>query len=153
MMIRNDIADPWQAFCAHHPVHATPWTYPLHDIYYAKEYINIYVLDSGSDCFIEKWGQGIRKILSKEPVVTFKEVGRQFITVFRRKGETVEKTVEKTTQKILEAIENSPQISRKELAIMTNITEDGVKYHLNRLKKTGRIKRVGPDKGGHWEVL
>jgi ATP-dependent DNA helicase RecG len=28
-----------------------------------------------------------------------------------------------------------------------------VKYHLNKLKAAGRIRRVGPAKGGHWEVL
>ena len=33
------------------------------------------------------------------------------------------------------------------------ITEDGVKYQLNKLKKQGRIARVGPDKGGYWEVI
>jgi ATP-dependent DNA helicase RecG len=34
-----------------------------------------------------------------------------------------------------------------------DITEDGVKYHLNRLKTDGVIRRIGPDKGGHWEVV
>ncbi len=35
--------------------------------------------------YIEEWGRGIKLILSKEPSASFKEVGRQFITVFRRK--------------------------------------------------------------------
>ena len=34
-----------------------------------------------------------------------------------------------------------------------NITEDGVKYNLDKLKKEGKIKRIGPDKGGSWEVV
>ena len=67
---------------------------------------------------------------------------------------TVEKTTQKTTQKILELIKSNPYITRKELAQeIENITEDGIKYHLAKLKKQGKIRRVGPDKGGHWEVL
>ena len=29
---------------------------------------------------------------------------------------------------------------------------EGVKWNLQRLKAAGRLRRVGPDKGGHWEV-
>lgn len=31
--------------------------------------------------------------------------------------------------------------------------KDGVKYHLNNLKKNHIIKRIGPDKGGYWEII
>ncbi|QJR21279.1 hypothetical protein BREVNS_0529 [Brevinematales bacterium NS] len=34
----------------------------------------------------------------------------------------------------------------------SHISEDGVKYHLKILKEKNKIKRIGPDKGGHWEV-
>ena len=34
--------------------------------------------------FIEKWGRGIRLIISKEPTAEFKEVGTHFIVVFYR---------------------------------------------------------------------
>lgn len=44
--------------------------------------------------------------------------------------------------------------SIKELTeLIGNITEDGIKYNLSKLKKEGKIKRVGPDKGGHWEII
>ncbi len=58
-----------------------------------------------------------------------------------------------TTQKILEAIMNKPDITRKELAAVIGITEDGVKYHIIRLRKKGVLKRIGPDKGGYWEIV
>ncbi len=68
--------------------------------------------------------------------------------------ETAKKGSEKTAQKILELIRENPYITRKELAHeIGDITEDGVKYHLAKLKEKGKIKRVGPDKGGHWEIL
>jgi ATP-dependent DNA helicase RecG len=55
--------------------------------------------------------------------------------------------------KIIKLIKNNPRITRKELAEQIgNITEDGIKYHLNNLKKQGVLQRVGPDKGGYWQI-
>jgi len=74
-----------------------------------------------------------------------------FRVVFKR--ETAQKTTQKTTQKIIELLKENPGFSRKELAQrIDGITEDGVKYNLEKMKKQGRIKRVGPDKGGYWKV-
>ena len=56
-------------------------------------------------------------------------------------------------QKILDAIIENPFISRQELAAKLEMTEDRVKWNLNKLKAQGAILRVGPDKGGHWEAL
>ncbi len=68
--------------------------------------------------------------------------------------ETTRKTTQKTTQKVLALIKENPYITRKELAReIGNITEDGIKYNLAKLKKEGKIKRVGPDKGGYWEIV
>jgi ATP-dependent DNA helicase RecG len=33
------------------------------------------------------------------------------------------------------------------------MTEDRVKWNLNKLKTQGQIRRVGPDKGGYWEII
>ena len=57
-------------------------------------------------------------------------------------------TTQKTTQKILELIAANPRISRIELAAVIGITADGIKYQLDKMRKDGVIKRVGPDKGG-----
>ena len=57
-----------------------------------------------------------------------------------------------TTQKIIALIGKSPEISRKELAEVIGLTEDGIKYHLKKMQKKGIIKRIGPAKGGYWEV-
>ena len=32
------------------------------------------------------------------------------------------------------------------------VTPKAVEKHLARLKAEGRLRRVGPDKGGHWMV-
>ncbi|MBI5098819.1 MAG: winged helix-turn-helix transcriptional regulator [Nitrospirae bacterium] len=107
--------------------------------------------------FIEKWGRGIKLIISKEPDAGFSEIGTKFITTFKRKSyyegkKVVEKVVE-TTQKIIEAITRRSDITQKDLAAAIGITEDGVKYHITRLRKKGILKRIGPDKGGYWEVV
>ena len=41
----------------------------------------------------------------------------------------------------------------KELAQQCNRTEDGIYWNIKRLRQRGVIRRVGPDKGGHWEVI
>lgn len=69
-------------------------------------------------------------------------------------GDTSQETTQKTTQKIIDLLREQPTLGRKELAeLLGDITEDGVKYHLNKLKADGVIRRIGPDRGGHWEVV
>ncbi len=63
------------------------------------------------------------------------------------------KTTQKTTQKVLSVLKENPSVSRKEIAeILENITPDGVKYHINKLRKAGIIERVGTDNGRYWKV-
>ncbi len=54
---------------------------------------------------------------------------------------------------ILSLISKNGTLTRKQLADKTRLTEDGVKWNLNQLRKTGIIRRVGPNKGGHWEII
>ena len=63
------------------------------------------------------------------------------------------KDVGSATQKILELIIQNPGITRKDLADQIGISTDGVKYHLNRMRKQNLIRRIGPDRGGHWELI
>lgn len=57
-------------------------------------------------------------------------------------------------KRIIDILIKNPQAGRKEIAsTIDNITEDGVKYNLGVLQAKGLIQRIGPDKGGHWEVI
>ena len=38
------------------------------------------------------------------------------------------------------------------MALALGIGMGGTKYHLTQLKQTGQLKRIGPNKGGRWEV-
>ena len=68
-------------------------------------------------------------------------------------AENVTETTQKITQKIMELIKNYPEITQKELAEKSGITPDGVRWQIKKLKNNGSIRRIGPDKGGHWEVV
>ena len=103
--------------------------------------------------FVEKWGRGIELILSKEPDTSFRELAGIFITTFRRKN--FEKGVEKLSEVqrlIINIIHENPKISKKGIRIIGKITKKSVEYNIDSLKKKGLLKRIGPDKGGHWEV-
>ena len=54
-------------------------------------------------------------------------------------------------QKILEAIIENPQISRKEISLKLGETEETIQSRMRKLVRDGLLRRVGPDKGGHWE--
>ena len=75
-------------------------------------------------------------------------------TTQKRSVDTTQKNLANTTQKILNLINKTPYISRQKLSEQIgDISPDGIKYHLEQLKKQGFIKRVGPAKGGYWKVL
>ena len=68
---------------------------------------------------------------------------------------TVEKTVEKTTrtvEKTLKILSNTPSITVREMSEILGLSRRGVEEQIKSLKQKGVIRRIGPDKGGHWEV-
>jgi ATP-dependent DNA helicase RecG len=68
--------------------------------------------------------------------------------------ETTQETVPTPVQnKILLLMMQRPAITRKQLAVALGITDDGVKYHLGKLKLAGTIVREGSTKKGCWKVL
>ena len=60
---------------------------------------------------------------------------------------------QKTSQKIVSFMSENPKITRHELALFLSISDDAVKQQIAKLVEKQIIRRVGPDKGGHWEVL
>ena len=74
---------------------------------------------------------------------------------------TTNKTTKKTTKKtsniqdeIINYLQNNPYATVKEAQMkFKSMTIDGIQYHIKRLKSMGLLKRIGPDKGGYWQVL
>ena len=62
-------------------------------------------------------------------------------------------TVEIAVEKILGLLKANPQITQKEIMNNTGLTRRGVEWNLKKLKDEKKIRRIGPDKGGHWEVV
>lgn len=52
----------------------------------------------------------------------------------------------------LNFLKRTPYISRKEISGRVGLHESSVKRRLTSLQEKGAIKRIGPDKGGYWEV-
>ena len=103
--------------------------------------------------FVEKWGRGIELILLKEPTTTFREFAGMFITTFKRKN--VEKVTEKVTENqkiILELISKNKHITIAKMVAGIKISKKNVIENIKKLKQKGLLKRIGPDKGGYWEV-
>lgn len=66
---------------------------------------------------------------------------------------TTQETTETTTQEtILAEIRRNPSTTREQLAEIVGISKEGVKWHLDKMKKLGLIKHVGPTKGGYWKI-
>ncbi|WP_456406347.1 ATP-binding protein [Caldithrix abyssi] len=113
---------------------------------------------------IERWGSGLERIhkacLSNGVTVKFNLLKTGFLVTFERPelkskdyGRTVEKTVGKTVEKILHAIKENPEITTLQLAELLGLSRRGIEWNLARLKKQGKIKRIGPARGGHWQVV
>ena len=69
-----------------------------------------------------------------------------------RKGLS-EKGCQKTSDKLVSLLKDRPTLTQDGMARAIGISRQAIQKHLANLKSAGRIRRVGPDKGGHWEVL
>ena len=59
----------------------------------------------------------------------------------------------KTENRIIELIKQDASVSTEHLGVILDISKRAVLKQIRKLKEQGRLKRVGPAKGGHWEVI
>jgi len=59
----------------------------------------------------------------------------------------------KSSEKIINLIKQNNKLSASEIAGMLGISARAVEKQISQLKKVNKLKRVGADKGGHWEIL
>jgi predicted HTH transcriptional regulator len=126
-------------------------------------------------------GSGIPRVLAEKSKVDFLDdkEGNQFTAIVSRPDtvtnsvssqdsveDTTQKTVEKNTLKntlkstlkgtrkrIVEMIESNPNTSLDQIAEQLGKNPRGIDKHIKVLREQGIIRRVGPDKGGHWEII
>jgi len=65
----------------------------------------------------------------------------------------LENVPERRLELIIEMINHNNQITIRKFAENLNVDPKTIKRDLDKLKKDARIKRIGPDRGGHWKVL
>ena len=59
----------------------------------------------------------------------------------------------KSSLKILEVLQKNPYCTYDVLAETIGISRRAVTKQIQKLRLEGRLRRIGPDKGGHWEVV
>lgn len=80
------------------------------------------------------------------------------VTVFsagiEKVGENVtENVTENKIKDMLILLRENKFTTTTEIANALNITRRTVARYIELLKSEGRIKRIGPDKGGYWKVV
>ena len=113
--------------------------------------------------YIERMGTGTRDMIQRcteaglpEPVFA---VSDGFQTIIRRvRGEgagedTSGKTSGKTSVLILDMIRQQPDITIPEMAEALGKSTRAIEMQLAKLRNSGKLQRVGPAKGGRWEII
>ena len=127
--------------------------------------------------FIESWGRGWKKICdgfvaAGLPKPTIESAQGGVLVTFQRNNvnlkkqnsidaenvaesaqENSQKTQQKTQQKILNLIKRNPNITTQEMSDLIGIDRSNVWRNMKMMQQQGIIRRVGPDKGGHWEII
>ena len=110
-------------------------------------------------------GSGIKRALEAWPEIDFFDDrdGCLFTATVHRKAETISgkmdvlpvslgKTSGKTSGKILAALKQDGNLTIPELASLIGVTERSIERNLKKLQEQGQLRRIGPAKGGRWEV-
>jgi ATP-dependent DNA helicase RecG len=128
---------------------------------------------------VESWGRGMTLIHQSVPSVTFRQVAGLFIASFARPSfsPNAPKTVEKTgttetpvaapqtplkplktphkhlKEILLTQLSDQPTLSMAALAELNQTSLDSIRHHLLALQSAGRIRHIGPSRGGYWEIV
>ena len=60
---------------------------------------------------------------------------------------------QKTSQKIIDLIKEDPYISTSKMAEIISVDRRNIARNIKKLQEQGIVRRVGPDKGGFWEII
>lgn len=111
-------------------------------------------------------GSGIKRALEQWPEIDFidDQDGCLFTAiVYRKPVEDLElvnpsaksspKSSPKSEEQIPELMRSDAFITTEQLGAALGITKRAILKQIEKLKGLGKVRRVGPAKGGHWEVL
>jgi ATP-dependent DNA helicase RecG len=63
------------------------------------------------------------------------------------------KSSEKSSEKIINELINNKNITISELSLKLSVSTRAIEKQLDKLKQKGIIRRMGPDKGGYWQII
>ena len=130
---------------------------------------------------VESWGRGIEK-MQKDckdygvPAPTLSGTKSSFRVQFKNHGDisvcldkiskraiekmtgksrkkTLPQMTLKTPEKVLSLLALKKDITILELIQQIGKSKSAIKRVIQKLQKEGRLKRIGPNKGGHWKVI
>ena len=70
----------------------------------------------------------------------------------KNQADNIVKPIDKALA-ILNAIQQNPKVSAVEMASLLGISSRAVEKRLRSMRENDVIRRVGPDKVGHWEII
>ncbi len=105
-------------------------------------------------------GSGIKRALEEWPQIDFADdrEGCLFTATVHRPEmigsvKSSVKSSVKTDKEIIALLSAKPEMTIPELAEALSLSTRAVEKQIARLREEGRLRRVGPKKGGHWEVV
>lgn len=114
-----------------------------------NKYTKLY--SGGTPMFIE---DNIFKIVIPMENAAVLQVGPESMNKETNKEtvETNKETNKEISERILDIMRKTPEISVKETAQILDISVGGVRYHINKMKKSGLIRHIGSTKKGKWII-
>ncbi len=132
--------------------------------------------------YIETWGRGIQKICdackeNENPLPKYSIDNNDFTVTFEAVAGTAKdgliykenlapgqntwdvehgkyiESSQKSSQKIIELIKSDGNITTQDMADKLGISRRAVAKQIAKLQEKNIIRRVGADKGGHWEII
>jgi ATP-dependent DNA helicase RecG len=119
---------------------------------------------------MERRGSGLRKIIDQYPedaVPSFRSTEQSFIVTLPNLNygkismpngidggidNGIDDGIENSTDKILNAIQDNPKITQKQLSVEISLSVRTIARELKNLRDSGVIQRIGSDRSGYWEV-
>ena len=107
---------------------------------------------------IEKYGSGIKRIFTicdNYGIIPPKiNANKNSFELVLYKDKTDQKTDQKTDEElIIELISSNRNITINEISVKINKGLTTTKTKILKLKEQNKLKRIGPDKGGYWEII
>jgi ATP-dependent DNA helicase RecG len=123
------------------PHESKPWNPWLANVFYRRG-------------LIETWRRGTLQIvkLMQDAGLTAPHVQVGEDTVSITFALPTQPKQEKSSEKILQLLKLRPALSAKALAEKMNMSSRAVEKQIGLLKKSGKLRRIGPAKGGRWNV-